>query len=792
MAIPVDDTYKNGYFDRPSDDIDPKLKQNDPVYSLRFMEFMYSEYCLGRTAITPDDIGRFKINLSYARGQQSTELYKDLILDELRNSPDQLYQQGGDAFNPPKNKKARSGFVSIDFSRIYSPIPKYINNIIGIMEEQEHAVVAQAIDERSGDLREQLKFRRYIEGKLKEELREFDNIMGVQQDDQGIVYPTSIEELALHEQMGSFKLEYESGIQRALKHTLLASNDKKIKRRVIKDILTYGITATMDYFDYNIDEVRVKHTNVMNLIVENSDEEDFSDASYWGYMDFITISELKNETGLLDDELFGIAGNYLGTYGNSTEFNRSVGSDGFYDFYKCRVPVLVGFWRSNDYDYRTKRITSTDEEMEFPEPYRRYADGKSKRPRIYLNGKKETYRTSKKSLYSAKWVLGTELVYDYGLAHDVGFDYGKKDVEAPIHIYKIDEVPMVESCIPIENQLQLTFYRLQNGIAKAPPPGLKIEYNALMGMTFEDDQEWKPLDTIRMYTQSGHFIFNASPDGVQLPANYSEPIGELKGGLGTVIDDAIKSFELGYQQLMEITGIDRLSSVSKNPTGEQGKFVTQVAVAATSNTLRPIYSGYLSIKQQMAKGIILRVQGACYTREKSPYEKILGASSFYSLKTAGNDPPVILGVHLVPTPDSALKEEVRQAAMSALAGGKNGIPALTYSEYLFIVENLTTMAGISFARIYIARKEAEAKIEEQKKANEAVKLNNEATQQQNQQKSDLKNQEILAERDKELAIIEAKKQAQIEIDNNAHVNKLAEIEKEKSYEVEKQSVDSNN
>jgi hypothetical protein len=760
----ISNNYKRGFFERPSDDVDPDYKQNSSQWSKSFVEHIYSNYCKGNCAITPDDVARFAINLSYARGRQDTNLYKDLILDEFQSdTTSPQYQDGGDTKNPPKNKSSRDGFVNINFHDTMSPMPKYMNTIIGIMEGQEHMVNINAIDEKSGDLREDIKFKRFAQGALKSKLDAFMKAMEIETGEDQVIYPASVDELGMFEQMGEFKLTYEIGLQRALEHTLKASNDKKIKRAIIKDILTYGITATMDTFDYALGEVRTRHLDVNNLIIESSREEDFSDVSYWGIIEYITVADLKHETEMTDDDLYGLAGNYVGVYGNRSSYDKTVDELGFYDFYKCRIPVLVAYWLSNDSKYFTTRKLDDGMEEEFPEPYRKRSNGTSRKPRVFNNDKKLTTKETTQVLYGAKWILGSDVIYDFGRTHDVAFDYSGRKPVTPIQVYKIDEKPPVENCKPMLDQIALTFYRLQNGIANSPPPGLAIEYGSLMGMTMEDDEKWKPMDSLRLYSQKGHIIWNATPEGVEFPPTNHKPIEQLKGGLGTVVNDAAMSFELAYQQLMEITGIDRLSSNSQSPSGEPGKFVTPVAVSATNNTLRSVYAGYLSMKEQMAKSITLRVQAAVLSYDDTPYKRIIGDAAVIALKSAGFDPPIAFGIHMVAAPDDALKSEIRNAAMNALAGGKNGVPALMYSEYLYLIEQLiNTFAGISYARIYIAKKEVEA--------DQAAKQSAAATQQQMSdntiQQNKLKAQDEIQKREdetqKELAIIEAQKQADLE------------------------------
>lgn len=246
----------NRPFFRPTCNIDPKQKASDPNWSRSMVEYIYSQYMMGNCAITKNDVERFNVNLSYAKGRQDTSIYKDMILDEYKgSSKSPKYSEGGDSFNPPKTKKARQGWVSINFDNVFSPMPKYINTIIGIMEGQEHNIHVSAIDEHSAELRDELKYKRYVQGKYMNKLAIIDNLMGIEHQEENIIYPSSIEELRMFEEMGEFKLTYEIGIQRAVDHTMKASGDKKIKTNVIKDAVTFGIAATMDYFDYDIGDV---------------------------------------------------------------------------------------------------------------------------------------------------------------------------------------------------------------------------------------------------------------------------------------------------------------------------------------------------------------------------------------------------------------------------------------------------------------------------------------------------------------------------------------------------------
>lgn len=768
MGIYVDENYSSNDFYRPTDEINPALKQDDPKYSLEMSQYIYSEFAKGDTAITPGDIERFNRTKLYSEGRQDTSIYKDMLLSEFKHvkeGPEMLYvNEDGQPFN----KTSRKGFMNVNFDDVFSPAPHFMSKIIGIFEGQDHNIVTEAIDENSIAQKEQEKYKALVKGRHAKFLQRMDNLMGIDYQEEGVL-PANEKELMIFDSLGAFKLKYEIGLQKALSHTFLASKLPKLKRQIIKDLIIFGYAATVDYFDYNTGEVRIRRHDPANLILERSKDPTFDDISYFAYIDYVTLFQLKHETGLSDKDLHNISMTFAGKLGNAPTYEYIADINGDYDFYRCRVPVLKSTWKSNDYEYRTRRTNNNGETIDFVEPYK----GR-KTPKVYDKDKRKTYRVSAKSLYHASWVIGTEIVYDFGKVHDVGFDYKEKEVPLGIHVYHIEEKPIFESCIPALDQIELTFLRLQNGIAQASPPGIAVEYNSLMGMTFEND-EWQPLDMLRLKSQTGNIIFSVSPNGVEIPPNYPFPITELKGGLGTVIDDCAKSFELAYNNLRIATGIDDITSSLSTPTQQQGKAVTELAVSATGNTLKPVYAGYLSIKESMAQSALLRIQGLVYSEQESVYTDIIGEQAVEVLKSVGNKMPIQLGVHAYAAPDDMLKQEVRLAAQGAMAGGKNGIPALKYSEYLFIIESLNTMQSVNYARMYIAMKESQREQEERQFALDSQKAQAEGVMAQNEQKAQAEMMKLEKEKERILIEIEAKKNADLELEAAKHQFKLEEI-----------------
>jgi len=338
---------------------------------------------------------------------------------------------------------------------------------------------------------------------------------------------------------------------------------------------------------------------------------------------------------------------------------------------------------------------------------------KGKAPRFYNSEQRTTSRTDIHTLYHCNWVIGEskDYVYEYGRPSNLPYNYETKEVEAPIHLYKGRGRSIVDRIITLADDIMFQYLKLQAAIIKAPPPGIKFDIGSLDNITLDGTTKLVPLDVLDIYSQTGDFLYRLAPatmPGLQGMSN-PRPIEELRGGLGSAITDAITAMEFYYKQLDVLTGIDPFTTANQAPKPDQGKAVTEMAVAATANALKQLYNGYLTIKEAQTKAATYFIQAVCYLYEDdiehNPYFKVIGKTNLLAIITAGSTSPICYGFTAKAVPSDYLVNEVIGAARDALNAGRNGSPMLKPSEYLFIVEHLDTFDGIQWARLYLARKE---------------------------------------------------------------------------------------
>jgi hypothetical protein len=735
MSIYNIQNFPSGLALRPIESLDPKDKQNDPKWSLAWARYIYSKYLSNESAITTQDYLDFIENRRYAMACQDTTRYKKVFFGSKRagistdENPDYSTMQS-----------SREGYVDMNFEDIFSPMPKFILNIVGKLSGQEHDVNIEAQDEKSLTEKEKAKYKALAESYLKGVKESIQNRLQIQQQEpQDKMLPSNIGEADMFSDMGIFKLPYEIGMEMLNEYVMNVSDQSELKDDVIREILINNIAATSTVKDPVTGLIKNQLVETLNLIIENSTDRLFRDITWWGYQEYVSLGQIRECTGIDYAELLKLANTYKGVLGNpgtirqlsdqgavsNSTLNVHRLPNGNFTFDDFKVPVLFCRWRSYDEEYNTVRVREDGSEINVYEPYRTLENGDVLKPKVFDSEKRKTYKKALNTVYQCRWIVGSELVYDYGKMTDIPYNYALNRPTLGLNVSRLPGKSMARNAMPVLDQIYMTFLRLQNAIAKAAPPGLKIEYGALEGMTF-DGKKFTPKDSLTLYSHTGSILYRFTPMVSGAPANSGKPIEELRGGLGTAGADAVVLLDLLYNQLAEVTGVDRISSISQSPTSEQTKGVTEIAVASTNDTLKSFYSTYLTIKVSQIRNTTLMLQSVLLTEEgRKKYGRIVGSNYIDAIVMADKYPPIEWGFKAVARPTEFIKSNVIAAAQQAMAGGKNGIPALRLSEYMFLVEHINTLAGIKFARAYIAYKEGERDKLEQEMQQRNIQMQNE-------------------------------------------------------------------
>jgi hypothetical protein len=139
----------------------------------------------------------------------------------------------------------------------------------------------------------------------------------------------------------------------------------------------------------------------------------------------------------------------------------------------------------------------------------------------------------------------------------------------------------------------------------------------------------------------------------------------------------------------------------------------------TENALKPIYSGYLHLKEKMAQHAVARIQGLV-KKNKAAYETylpVIGSSNIEILKISEDDILRTYEFSLRPKPTAQLKESIRTAAYEAMKPGKNGNSSFSMADFAFLEQELEK-GNLKYAQAYLNHKIQKAQERDERLARE--------------------------------------------------------------------------
>jgi len=692
MAFYVNNDYKGKGFVRPSDDTPPPMKEKAP-YNLAWAKYIYGSHMDGVSGIPYNWNTKINNLRAYAHGRQSTNLYKKWFSQNVINNPNEVSATDNNSDQNNQIQNARKHYMDVDFEQIFSPAPKYMNYLIGKFAKIDIEPTVQAIDERSGAEKETKKWGLWAKKFTQQDFSEIDAIRGVPQEEPEYM-PQTLEELAMYENMGHFKMVYEIGMEKSLQFTNQISQEKKLRKKIVRDLITANVGAYLDYVDSD-GIVKYQYVDPSNLIIEYGDKNVFDSARYFGTVIGYRIPDIRRKFPNMDEkDIEKLARTFVGSYSNPDTVNASYDeANGVFGYDEFNIPVLKYSFLTVNKQYFQNRVTKSGDTIRARVGYKENGS-----LNVRKNDAQSMQEMFHECVYEGCWIIGTDLVFDHGKMNDIPYDPKYKKARLPIHVCKLEGKSIVEQMMPLLDQIQMTFLRLQNAIAKAPPSGLKIDIGKMKKLSMHG-KKWGPRDLIRLYTQTGHMLYDSSVSEGQIdpnirPTDPGKAIEELKGGVGSAISDAIQSFEFCFGSISEMTGIDRASVVSAQPDRTSAT-ETKVAAAGSSDTLFTIVDGLVEILKSGAECAALRIQSRCLI-DDSPYVAVIGKQAVEAIKIAGSMPPVYYGINITVQPTSDDKEEIKSAAQLALKSGSLSMP-----QYLFLVDSLNSGGGLNYAMAYL-------------------------------------------------------------------------------------------
>lgn len=707
----------------PSDLLDPEIKKTKK-FALKMSKAIYHRHHQKQT-YTASRREDWILNRKYSDGNQPNTIY-NRQLTRLKNAQGQLIS-----------------YMDLSF-RIVQAIPRFRDTVLSYLEKIDFDIFCDAINPEATLDKEMAKWRIWSERELAPFIaaQEAKAKAGLVNDKNDFV-PETMQELELFMQY-QFRLQYEISMELGQQMVFYENDWKEIRRQLLKDAFDLGVMAACVYLDRISNRILIRYCDPINMILEDFRGSRGSQMTTIGEFRSMTIGQLKLEAGnqFTDEEYHQIAKSNTGWFGNNdqlAEYNDYINTDvtsHYIDFDNFRIVVMD--WQKDSIDrYKFERKFVNGEEMvfdkEFHEPIgkKQYADE---------NGtlmEKEVYPTDVKMVYGAKWIVGSDFIYDYGKSANI-----PRPLENPKECYKkfkffrCSNSSYVERMIPFADAIQLAWIRLQNLKARAMPKGLIIDTTHFESV-FLDGKKTSTRELIEIAIQTGIVLTRSvSQDDDIGTISQNKPVEETKGGLGAEFTELTQDIFNSFNSIKEVTGFnDTMNAATPDPKSLVG--VSELAQTGAQNAVYPLLSALISITEEVSVNISLLIQLLAQYKKLSGYIPSIGIGGLAPVNIGAEvvrtpkGTPVIFGIRIQARATQEQKQRVLAYVDAAIASAqdptKGGLEVPDGIEISRLIENGTNLKLIASIIGYRLKKFKE---NQQAIARENIKMDSQEKQAQ--------------------------------------------------------------
>lgn len=709
----------------------------DDIYTLAFAKAMFDYYNDGvNKYVNKSTASEFKELENYASGNQSDEYYRTLY-----------------SMDTDKKTGKRRGLKPLKWD-IIPFAPMVINVVTEILNKRGAELNVSFLDQVSS-----------FDKKLKKAEIWFDNNDGKffnqQLQQLGLdpkepeVRVDSKQQLDLYEAEGGIKLNYEIAYEEFLNYVF--NYDIKWKDymspKLKENLQVWGCAGAMMFVDPVTGKINTRDLDMKNVILMNSRYYDYHDSEFIGEITPVSILNIvkgiKNTTGKIISEeklesLVSAASGVISAYDINPNMDKIYSTDwysspkyGSAALSDMHLPVLDFMYLSEDI---VKSPTKPKVRVEIPKDKVRKNEVSS--GKLIQEGDKyykEVEPEQADDLYirvwrKGKWVINTDLVYDYGLVYDQTEDKDGDPVR-PFFVYRVPGNSLMKIIKPNLDQLQLAHMELQAELLKGHGKTLSIDVDSLVDIVM-GGEEFSPKDLLKIYKLDNLMLHRKTKAG--LPNQQSgnqDPIVEHEGGIGIYLQELMSIIAYHIKMIQTNTGLNDIA-LAGNPNPETTLGQSEIALGGANNSIANIYNAYRVIKEGCAFSTLMLGQQKAKNDELGIYKDMLGKPTWDSIieATKRDLRNVAITVRELPNQDEI--QRIDQMIQIALTGGKNGNAAITPDEAMQLYKMIKEGTSLSLVTLILQSKRQAREQQQQQYAQQTMeqqgKQNQELAAQQSQ------------------------------------------------------------
>lgn len=559
----------------PNPDVDPKTKGRE--WLLKYAEQAWKD----GTGLSPHIFygaaTKYNELKLYALGKQDVTKYKKPYIDER-----------GETFA-----------TGLDYT-VRPVISKYRDIAISKLQQRQTNIVATPIDAIAkseadtyfADIKAKILMRDMLK-KMNPEVLESPQVKQLPGE------PEDMEELDMQK---DYTWKHNMAMEAEMVWSLVSDMNgfPEERDKTLTNLYDFGVGGYKEWNDSN-NSTRLREVDPRNVISSWCRKPDFTDATHMG--EVIEESTAYLATIFSEQEMKTV----YGIKANQTAFNPSANTA---NKNKSKVQVLDLELLSSDDIIFSQRETASGNVVYGREDYKKY-DPKKK---VIIKGKEEPKYSTRRveNVYKMKWVIGTDLIYDYGLATNQ-----KREKSSPakaclsyhMMAFNFDSmraVGIMERLKPTLDEYQETVVKIRNFKNKWIAYIIDIDMDALESVSLgQGGQNMKPMELIDMMFQTG-VLLSRKREAMTGNINYKS-VDIIPTAMAQELAVLINELGRLEQELSKISGFNELTDGS-TPNPKTLTTIANSAIDATNNSQYPIIRADKSLNERLAKGVIQRVQ----------------------------------------------------------------------------------------------------------------------------------------------------------------------------------------
>ena len=741
--IPVLSAYKDREWAFPKQNINPDKK--DIEYHRSWNKGIYSLHCRKKTAWSEATQKNFQELRDYSNGEQSTDRYKKWLANDISTGTDSTVAIDSFDSTPLSRVAKKEGWYNMIFQNI-SPAPTILNALHGQFDKLDFDLYVNVIDAESKDLEENEAYLRFFEGKNLEWQNEYKLKAGIPIDE-NTYYPKSVQEFEMYKAQGGFKLNVARSMQKLLRYSFDISKwDTVTRKKVVDDLICIRYGAVRDYFDAEDNKFKTKWIDPARLVIQFSNEQDYHDSEYAGYYSLWTISNLKTKLPDIDEEeWFKLGKASIGTYGNpsgdwETQYSKLDPSTLVYGYDGFKVPVFEAEWID----------TNIKKRKYYKDRYGRQQVKDLSFDTTAIDGtNKEIKNTAIRLVRQCSWVIGTDYCFDWGVVKMASRKRYSKP-QLTFHVEQLLQPAIMERLVPILDQIEITFLRYQNSLAKMVENGYAINTAMLANLNYGGEK----LDSkgiLRLFKETGFFLYQYSAGTGLYTGGAATPITPIDGGMKNRVEETLRTMGMWLENIKTLTGIDVIA-ISQQPVTVDSKEGQGEQIQITQDVLKPILDAMSEVKESVGGSIMRRVQIGIRNSDviRKAYAGVISNADMEALVRMESD-GVQYGLSLKAKPDRVAKATFMKWIEIALANTREQRPGIELPDAIRFKNLLDNGADIGDLEQQLGYTIVKNKEEAQSNSEKMIQMQGDQQRQTDAQKAEVEMAKIRAEAEAKIA-----------------------------------------